>query len=392
MRVPYDVLLAILDIQSWRADVQTISSMSQTCQVLRSAGVRHLLAHPIDLRDSRGVTSFNSFMHAERGRRFSLLRRRLAITTGSLPPDAAEALVELVCKISHLERLVLLDAEHLLASDPRLPRAFAALTCLKHIEFSAAQESDNSDCVYMFKRMRSQLASATLHLPSSTRRWLNGRLNCELADPVGLLRNSASTLTELRGTSFEARRHNVIYPHVKRLQVQFGLLPDISPYIIAYPNITSLDVTSSSTFDVTTLPSFCWMNEDAQQRVGCWSTLEELGGDLADLYVISLRCRAESLRVSARGRRGVLHYLTEVLSRAQPARLRLEIDSSALLASEDSSLAAVFQRTEASKCIRELDLRIVQTQGDGRADVDVLFVRASSSCCLTRPLHANGVF
>ena len=127
MRVPYDVLLAILDIQSSRADVQTISSMSQTCQVLRSAGVRHLLAHPIDLRDSRGVTSFNSFMQAERGRRFSLLRRRLAITTGSLPPDAAEALVELVCKISHLERLVLLDAEHLLASDPRLPRAFAAL-------------------------------------------------------------------------------------------------------------------------------------------------------------------------------------------------------------------------------------------------------------------------
>ncbi|KAI1787589.1 hypothetical protein LXA43DRAFT_1098125 [Ganoderma leucocontextum] len=69
------------------------------------------------------------------------------------------------------------------------------------------EEWPNSDCVYMFKRMQSRLLDASLHLSSPIRRYMNGHLNCELIDPICLLRNSADTLLELRGCNFEVRRH-----------------------------------------------------------------------------------------------------------------------------------------------------------------------------------------
>ena len=233
MRLTYDILFLILETQSLKNNTHDLSSMSQTCQTLRCEAVKHLLARDIQLRDAVDTLSFALFMLADESRRFPLLRRSLSIRTGKLSGRAALALFELASRLCSLERLELLHADQVLASDTRLPHAFASLTCLKHLDFRATHDSNNSDCVYFFKRMRSRLVTASLHLPSPIRRFVNGRLNCELVDPIRLLRNSADTLTELRGCNFEARRsYSHVYSHVKRLSIHLGFIPLIAPYMV----------------------------------------------------------------------------------------------------------------------------------------------------------------
>ncbi|KAI0742611.1 hypothetical protein C8Q80DRAFT_1108124 [Daedaleopsis nitida] len=376
MKLPYDVLLAVLDILDHDADLSGLSCMTQTCHFLRQAGIRHMLARPVTLRTPGDVLSFGLFMLEDERRRFTFLRQGLVIATNHLPPDAAGSLVELLSKVSHMETLALLDANQVLASDPRLPDAFASLTCLKRLRISAAQDGDNTDyIVYMLRRMKSPLASVTLDIPSALQRWSYGRLNCELNDPIGLLRNCASTLTELSGTNLEVRRHSVTYPQLRRLRIEFGLIPDISPYIMSFPNVTSLHVSCGAIFDSRTLPSFWMMNDDSQQRYGCWSGLEELGGNLEDIYILALRCPVTTLRVSARHPDCDLHLLTDILTRTRPANLRLELSSATLRPDATIDIASVFQESDAANYIRELELRISFSRNALMGDLHALLDR-----------------
>ncbi|TBU56167.1 hypothetical protein BD310DRAFT_932050 [Dichomitus squalens] len=376
MRLTYDVLFIILETQSLQDRIHDLSSMSRACRTLRIQAIKHLLDHDVTLRDARDTLSFALFMLGDEDRRFPLLRRSLSIRTGKLSGRAALALFELVSRIWSLERLVLTNADQILASDARLPRALASLTCLKHLDFHATQDSNNSDCVYFFKRMQSRLLTASLHLPSPIRRFMNGRLNCELVDPIRLLRNSADTLTELHGCNFEARRsHDLVYPHVKRLNVHLGLIPLIAPYMVSFPNVTSVEVTCGAAFEPSTVPSFSFMNEDGQMNIKPWSALEELVGNLTDIYVLALRCTVTTLRVKASGRHRILSYLAEVLSHARPTHLLLEVESPSFCLESDDSLMSVFRHGDAPQSIRTFVVRIVLQGEDCKADLDDLFVR-----------------
>ena len=375
MKLIYDVLFLVLEQQRIEEHFHDIASLSRTCHTLRGEGVKQMLDRDITLREARDSLSFALFMLVDETRRFPLLRRSLSIQTGRLTGQAAFALVELVSRISHLERLALWNADQVLASDPRLPRAFASLTCLKHLDFHATQDSDNADCVYMFKRMQSQLLTAALHLPSPIRRYMNGHLNCELVDPIRLLRSSTDTLAELRGSNFEARRaHGVVYPNVRRLNIHLGLVPLIAPYMISFPNVTALEVTCDASFEPSTVPSFSFMNEDGQESIEAWSTLEELAGNLTDIFVLSLRCTTTTLRVHAAGRHRNLRYLTDVLSRTRPTHLQLGVESPSLCSGGENSLSAVFQGAKAAEYVRTLAVRIILQGDDCKADLDDVFV------------------
>ena len=379
MKLIYDVLFLVLEQQSIEERLHDVASLSRSCHTLRSEGVKYMLDRDITLRDARDTLSFALFMLTDETRRLPLLHRSLSIQTGRLTGQAAFALVELVSRLSHLERLALWNADQVLASDPRLPHAFATLTCLKHLNFHATQDSDNADCVYMFKRMQSRLLTASLHLPSPIRRYMNGHLNCELIDPIRLLRNSADTLVELNGCNFEARRHGVVYPSVRRLNIHLGLIPLIAPYMVSFPNVTSLEVTCGASFEPSTVPSFSFMNEDGQENITAWTALEELAGNLTDIFVLSLRCTATTLRVYASGRHRNLRYLTEVLSRVRPTHLELEVESPSLCLGGENSLSGVFQDAAAGEYVRTLAVRVVLQGEDCGADLDDVFVRVTPS-------------
>ncbi|PIL26096.1 hypothetical protein GSI_11850 [Ganoderma sinense ZZ0214-1] len=375
MKLVYDVLFLVLEQQSIEERFQDVASLSRTCHTLRSEGVKYMLDRNVTLRDEKSTLSFGLFILSDGTRRLPLLRRSLSIQTGRLIGQAAFALVELISRLSHLERLALWNADQVLASDPRLPRAFASLTCLKHLDFHATQDSDNADCVYMFKRMQSRLLTASLSLPSPIRRYMNGHLNCELIDPIRLLRNSTDTLVELHGCNFEARRHGVVYPHVKRLNIHLGLIPLIAPYMVSFPNVSALEVTCGASFEPSTVPSFSFMNEDGQENITAWSALEELAGNLTDIFVLSLRCTATTLRVHASGRHRNLRYLTEVLSRVRPTHLELEVESPSLRIGGENSLSTVFREAEAAEYVRTLAVRVVLQGDDCKADLDDVFAR-----------------
>ncbi|RPD60863.1 hypothetical protein L227DRAFT_600692 [Lentinus tigrinus ALCF2SS1-6] len=375
MKIPYDILVGVIEVQEAHGDLPGISSMSQTCRTLRGVAARHLLNQQVTLRNANDVVSFSLFMRSDNGRRLPLLRRCLVIKSGPLSEDAASSLVKLITEISHLERLVLRDADEVLASDPRLPRAFAALTCLKHLDFSMTKDPENPEpCVYMLTRMRSRLVTATLHPPVVVRRWHEGQVSDGLSDPISLLRSSASTLTELSGTWLQARKHRTVFPNVKRLRVLLHLIPDITPYIVAYPNLTSLDVRCGATMDEDILPGMSWLNQEGQQRTGCWPTLDSLEGRTMDLYVIALRCHVKSLTVHAsqRHQAGDVTLLADVLSRARPVHLDLEVDSSSVVSETSSGLEAIFLGSGISSCIQSLELRIVM---DPKTDLDQLISR-----------------
>ncbi|TFK92915.1 hypothetical protein K466DRAFT_650204 [Polyporus arcularius HHB13444] len=377
-KIPYDVVLAVIDMQGAHGDLPGISSMSQTCRTLRAAAARHLLNQQITLRNAGHVMSFSLFMRADGGHRLPLLQRCLAIECGPLPEDAASSLVKLIIGVTHLERLVLLNADELLASDSRLPRAFAALTCLKHLDFSLSRDPENPEpCVHMLTRMRSRLITASLHPPVVVRRWHEGQVSDGLADPISLLRGSASTLTELSGTWFQARKHRTIYPNVKRLRVLLHLIPDITPYIVAFPNLASLDVRCGAAMDEDILPGMSWLNQEGQHRTGCWPKLDSLEGRTVDLFVVSLRCHVANLTVHAsrRHQAGDIALLVDVLSRARPESLKLEVDSSSIISETEGSLEAILLRSGTSSYIRELELAIVMDPG---TDLDHLFSRIVS--------------
>ena len=376
MKIPYDILFEVFKIQEAHGDLLGISLMGRTCRELRNEAAKHLLSHPITLRNARDVVSFSLFMQADEGNRFHLLRHSLAIETGPLSENAAITLVLLVDRISHLERLILRDADKILDSDTRLPRAFAAMTCLKHLDFFMSQDPESREsCVYMLTRMRSRLVTASLH-SSVTIHHGEGQISNGLLDPIGLFRRSASTLTEVRGTWLWARKHRTIYPNVKILRILLHLGPDITPYIVAYPNLTSLDVRCGPAMDEDTLRDIVWRNQEGQQSTGCWRKLKRLEGRSQDLYAIALQCRVETLIVHAsrRYQAGELLLLTDVLSRARPAYLRLEVDSSAVVSDTDGSLEDVLSRSGASSFIRSLTLRIMT---DLDSDMHQLLVRAS---------------
>ena len=375
MQIPYDVLIGIIEIQEYHGDMLGVSSMSQTCRTLRSVAARHLLSQQVTLRTPRDVVSFSLFMASNDGRWALYLRRCLLIECGPLSEDQASSLIKLIIGISHLERLALRNADEVLASDSRLPRAFAAMTCLKHLDISMSKDPANPEpCVYMLTRMQSRLITASLHPPVVVRRWHDGQVSEGLADPISLLRGSAASLTELSGTWMQARKHRTIYPNVKRLRILLHLIPDITPYVVAYPNLSSLDVRCGAAMDEDILPGMSWLNQEGQQRTGCWPRLESLEGRTLDLYVIALRCHVESLTVHAsrRHQAGDLSLLAEVLARARPVDLKLEVDFSSIVSDTNDSLEAILLRSGTASYIRSLELRVVVDLAT--TDVDQLFV------------------
>ena len=379
MKIPYDVLIGVIEMQDFNGDMLDISSMSQTCRTLRSVAARHLLSQQVTLRNPRDVVSFSLFMGSNDGRWAPFLRRCLAIECGPLSEDAASSLVKLIVGISHLERLGLRNADEVLASDSRLPRAFAAMTCLKHLDFSMSKDPANPEpCVYMLTRMQSRLITASFHPPVVVRRWHEGQVSEGLADPISLLRSSAPTLTELSGTWMQARKHRTIYPHVKRLRILLHLIPDITPYVVAYPNLSSLDVRCGAVMDEDILPGMSWLNQEGQQRTGCWPRLESLEGRTLDLYVIALRCHVESLTVHAslRHQAGDLSFLADVLARARPVDLNLEVDFSSIVSDSSDCLEAILLRSGTVSYIRSLQLRIV---------VDLATTDLDPLCVCTHP-------
>lgn len=377
-KLPDDVFLVIMEIQSNVGDTSSLSSLSRTCRDLQEVSARFLLRAGITLRENKDVMSFQLFISALADRRISHFHH-LSIETGSLHPDAVQALLDILPKTTHLDRLALHDAEAVLGSDPRLPGAFAALTGLKHLEFFATEDPDDSGCVEMLTNLQSQLVTAHLDLPSamrSTRQF--GHRRCQLVNPIRLLEHSTSTLTELSGSSFEAwtLRSDAIYPLVKRLEFKFGMFPEISRYIVSFPNLSSLDFTCGTTFGPGTIATMAQVNEKGQNEVGCWGTLDELTATLEDLQVVPLRCKVTTLFVYASERHGTarVSLLANIVARYRPKNLRLEVDSQSF---RMRTLASALRRSDAASYVKTLDVHAVMRGKDRnvRMDPDEFFVR-----------------
>ncbi|TFK92905.1 hypothetical protein K466DRAFT_181705 [Polyporus arcularius HHB13444] len=371
VKLPDDVFLVIMELQSDFGDTCGLSSLSRTCRDLRDIATRFLLRPGVTLRENKDVVSFQVFMSIRTDRRFSYFQG-LSVKTGPLSPDATEALLHLLTQVTDLSRLAIHDAEGVLGSDPRLPGAFAALTCLKHLEFSATEDPDDEGCVEMLMGLKSQLVTAHLDLPSamrSTRQF--GHRRCQLVNPIRLLEHSTGTLTELSGTNFEAwtLRSDAIYPHVKRLQFKFGMFLEISRYILSFPNLSSLEFACGMSFGPGTIEVMAGTNEKSQNEVGCWESLDELAATLTDLQAIPVRCRATTLFVYASERHGTtrISLLADIVARYRPANLRLEVDSQSF---RMRTLASALRRSEAASFVKTLEVHAVMRGKDRSVHMD----------------------
>ncbi|KAI0696376.1 hypothetical protein C8T65DRAFT_663739 [Cerioporus squamosus] len=370
-KLPGDVFLVIMELQSDSGDASSVSSFSRTCRDLRDVSARFLLRAGVTLRDNEDVVSFQLFMSTRADRQFSHFQR-LSVKTGSLSVDATQALLHLLPQATDLNRLEIHKAEAVLGSDPRLPGAFAALTCLKHLVFSATEDPDDPGCVEMLMGLKSQLVTAHLDLPSamrSTRQF--GHRRCQLVNPIRLLEHSTGTLTELSGTNFEAwtLRSDAVYPHVKRLRFKFGMFLEISRYIRSFPNLSSLDFACGMTFGPGTIEILAGTNEKGQNEVGCWTSLDNLAATLTDLQVVPLRCQVTTLFVYASERHGTtrLSLLAGIVARHRPKNLQLELDSQSF---RMRTLASALRHSEAASYVKTLDVYAVMRGKDRNVRMD----------------------
>ena len=357
MALPCDVLFSVLEVQSFAGRVDDVSSMSKTCRTIRHEAVKYLLGHAVRLRDADDIVSFSHFMHGEPDRRYPLLRGTLRIEAGSLSAVAATALYQLILPVSHLTRLVLIHADEIFSSAINMAYAFAALTCIKHLEFHASHNDDYTGCIYLLRNMQSRLITVSLNLPRPLARFVYGYHHCDLNSPMKMLHNSADTLTEFSGTNLEARGSGArpsIFPNVTRLDVELWLMPLIAPYIVAFPNATSVRISCVTQFDELTLPVFRRMNEERQEGGRPWPTLDDLTGTLAHLYMMSLRSRVKALTILSDRDLYPISYLRDVLSQSAPRHLHLELSSSVL-----NELPYVFRACPVACDIETLDLRVL---------------------------------
>ena len=377
MIVSFDVLFTVMEVLQEAGSIGDLSSMSKTCRTLQRGASKRLLDHFVSLRNDQDVLSFCLFMAADEGQRYPFLRQGLRLGTGRLSSVASSSLVDLLSRISNLPRLALIHGDKILSSNPRLPFAFARLSCVQHLEFSVSRESDYTGCLFMFKHMRSRLITASLDLPLPFPRYRNGQLNCALSDPISLLQNSAATLTSVTGTRLDARTNpSVVFPHVKQLTVELGFMPLISPYIVSFPNVTALDISCATAFDLSTLPTFSTINTHRQLEVGCWPALEALTGTLEHLYMMALCSKVEKLNVLAYHDASTLSLFQDVLSWSRPQHLQLGVAPSTarIMKAEWASLASVFSECDAARDIETLVVRVCPVDTQTRLVLDDVLV------------------
>ncbi|RDX48498.1 hypothetical protein OH76DRAFT_657769 [Lentinus brumalis] len=256
--------------------------------------------------------------------------RGLEFAVGTISHDAAALLKYCIAdfgKLMPLKRLHFDEAEDLLASDPGLVNAFAALTTVKKLYIANVGEHASD----MLMKMQSSIVSAELSL-SYDRKW-GSPDDAYYSDPTYLMSASHATLEKLNASwatvvdAFLQPR----YTNIRRLQLDFVDGPRTYDYVVPFPNLQYLTVSSYALKfykDENVLASADTLrraNQKEQEEYGSWRLLIQVTGPLIDVYMLGLSCfvRTMNLVTTRASEEHNAHMLASALADGTPNILRL---------------------------------------------------------------------
>ncbi|KAM5542664.1 hypothetical protein V8D89_003625 [Ganoderma adspersum] len=374
IKLTYDILLRMISLYSCASEAVPLIA---TCRVLYHEGTKIALRKPVVLFNAAGLASFLKFLHAESSSRCRHLRQ-LELWGARVDAKLIRELLETLPLLVNLQNLQLADAEELLVSDPALPRAFAALTSLRHSPLLSVAVDFITDCRYNSAALWDRLTLA---------QWPNYH-------PTTLLANVSSTLEELQCVTWSTNPDwdvainpsEKVYPNMRKLSMENPYFPlRIDPFIRAFPNLTHLNVHTkpegfywNADFELEDLPASHEGNI-VQQLTSCgtWTHLEHFTGGLSELYAIGLTCRISRITIIDELNDELeLETLATALQHARPLHLKFQngIPYSLLEKSEPNFISTL--RSEGISDLINLDIYILfkrEDRGkDWRATVDNL--------------------
>ncbi|OJT01753.1 hypothetical protein TRAPUB_7809 [Trametes pubescens] len=329
-----DILLHILHFAS--KDVVCI--LMQTCRMFHERGAKYLLQDGLSLATNKQILSFMLFVGSDSDRerarilhlrKLTLSRRPLLIDVSEsdlvLSPEAVGMLLHglftAIASFGCLEILTIYDSEEVLSLHPALAEVIAALPTITQLNISFA----GVRTVRMLKALRSTLFSADIRLGFKALH-NESELSIEDKNPMWLLHGSQDTLRQLSTTSPGSAPDNPQYPLVTVLNLTYTEIPRTQHYVRAFPHLRI--ITTDDYFGWDSGEDFdMWraLNQNEQDRLGTWPSLDSYCGTVTNLYLLGLRCPVGTMELDHEGQMFSPTMLHAVLGDARPRQLQLRV-------------------------------------------------------------------
>ncbi|KAI0349619.1 hypothetical protein OH77DRAFT_1221314 [Trametes cingulata] len=369
----YDVLLGVLEASS----VKDVCRLMRTCRFFYTAGPKLLLRETVCLDTEERLRKFLAFLRVQPDKRFKLLNS-LDLSFCNLSELASLELADALPLMLNLRSLHLEMGDYVLVSHSCLVAAFAALTSIRDLRMSYVGELS----VTMLRNLQSTLVHVHLDFLGYVEAFFE-ELPYEdwpLHHPAVLLSKSMATLQGIKSYRWwmhddERPDPSLVFPEMRRLDLEGTLLPLTMVFINSYPNLTHLYFTTE---DDEMGPRYAAeRTEEYQDRhrfnvreqnsaKHSWNRLETFQGSLLGLYVLGLTCPIEEISFS-----DIHEYVPDMLKTmlgyARPRSLEFH-GWPGQLSTPAASVCDVF-RSEASSRLQSLSFQAALGQDEDDVDV-----------------------
>ncbi len=372
-RLNHDILLQAM----WACPRDDCARFMRTCRFLHNHGHRVLLSHDLHFLQEKDILRVLEYLQLQNDRR-SRHVRSMHLNTGAaeLSESTALALAAALPLMHNLQELLITDSEYLLSSHPDLFRATGALTTLRSIHLTDMGEL----AVDMLQSLRSQLVHIVIDFDTET---LEDSGEYLIGFPA-LPDHSRTTLQEIAIHRWHelpdtpaSDEQAFVFPETRRLILGQPLRPPLVQwYTRTFPTLSHLSLgAAESELEMSDVEDIRQQNISDQAESGCaWKTLDELNGDLIDVYTLGFTCTVEHMHLGEIYP-NELQMLGPVLLQARPRELSIDKWPAAGRLHDSADDVFVAFRGQGGARLEELVMEVELKKGDGEIDISVILVR-----------------
>lgn len=325
-----DILLHILD---FARQGTIIGALMQTCHMLHEHGMKYLLQNGVHLMTNEQILSFMFFIVGNSGseepprllrlRELTLSRRPVgeAPRSGLIPSPKVVGIVlhwffTAIASFCCLVGLTINDSEEVLGLHPALLEAIAGLRTLTHLTVSFVGVLT----VRILKALRSALSYAHMSIDNES------ELSLEDQNPMWLLHGSQDTLRQLSTAFSVSTPGSPIYPLVTVLNLSYADILRTQHYVRAFLALRILAIDNCYGWgNYEDFSARRARNQDEQDHLGAWPSLESYSGSVRIPNMLGLRCPIGTMKLSNDVEAPHPTVLCAVLGDTRPRRLQLRV-------------------------------------------------------------------
>lgn len=325
-RLNADILATIISVADW----DEIPVMMQACRLFYHEGPKRLLDGCVTLDCDEEFLVFFQFMRAEGG-----TRSRYLTDLAIIPIDHGDAICEETAQLlaqflhtSSFPRLTTLrieDTEDLFTRYPFLLPAFKTLPRLEELTLVSC---DRLACE-LVDAVGGRLRDVTLAYTEEYEEPMATPV--EDIHPLVTLQSSRTTLEKLEVRFMDATLPESLFPppfpNVAELVIAWCAYPSLALYIHAFPNLRCLGLKFTISEDDFINPGvqangLRQANRTHQLQHSSWKSLDDVFGNVTDVYISGLACHVKRLNITLQHTRSSnFEMLGDIVNDTRPLNL-----------------------------------------------------------------------